>query len=94
MQDIAFTKDTLMKPSKECPEAEGMECKYKEQTAKNHYEKVKVVKFFLSPSLEKMSQRMCLSEYPLGTIKIYAQHTVFGRSGGVFRNHDFIYRYF
>ena len=34
-----------------------------------HYEKKKVVKFFLKPDREKMSQRMCLSEHPFGTIK-------------------------
>lgn len=30
---------------------------------------MKVVKFILKSSLEKMSQRMCLSEHPFGTIK-------------------------
>ncbi|MGN8778388.1 transposase, partial [Blautia sp. HCP3S3_C12] len=34
-----------------------------------HYEKRKVVKFFLKPDKEKMSRRMCLSEHPFGTIK-------------------------
>ena len=34
-----------------------------------HYEKKKVVKFFLKPDREKMNQRMCLSEHPFGTIK-------------------------
>ena len=35
----------------------------------NHYEKKKIVKFFLKPNREKMTQRMCLSEHPFGTIK-------------------------
>ena len=43
-----------------------------EETAskeKYHYEKKKIVKFFLKPNREKMTQRMCLSEHPFGTIK-------------------------
>ena len=28
-----------------------------------------MVKFFLKPNIEKMSNRMCLSEHPFGTIK-------------------------
>lgn len=68
-KEIDFTKDTLEKPSKEWLKAEGKECENRKQTAKSHYEKVKVVKFFLRPSLEKISQRMCLSEHPFGTIK-------------------------
>ena len=34
-----------------------------------HYEKQKVVRFFLRPDRKKMAERMCLSEHPFGTIK-------------------------
>ena len=36
---------------------------------KFHFEKQKVVRFFLKPDREKMAERMCLSEHPFGTIK-------------------------
>ena len=68
-KEIDFTKDTLEKPCKEWLKAEGKECEHAKQAVKGHLEKVKVVKFFLKPSFEKMSQRMCLSEHPFGTIK-------------------------
>ena len=68
-KEIDFTKDTLEKPCKEWLKAEGKNCENVKQTIKGCYEKVKVVKFFLKPSLEKMSRRMCLSEHPFGTIK-------------------------
>ena len=74
-KEIDFTKDTLEKPCKEWLKADGKECEKAKQaekgkqTAKARFEKVKVVKFFLKPSIEKMSQRMCLSEHPFGTIK-------------------------
>lgn len=68
-KEIDFTKDTLEKSCKEWLKAEGKECENAKQAVKGHFEKVKVVKFFLKPSFEKMSQRMCLSEHPFGTIK-------------------------
>ena len=68
-KEIDFTKDTLEKPCKEWLKAEGKECENAKQAVKGHFEKVKVVKFFLKPNLEKMSRRMCLSEHPFGTIK-------------------------
>lgn len=68
-KEIDFTKDTLEKPCKEWLKAEGKECENAKQAVKGHFEKVKVVKFFLKPSFEKMSQRMYLSEHPFGTIK-------------------------
>lgn len=68
-KEIDFTKDTLEKPCKEWLKAEGKECENAKQAVKGHFEKVKVVKFLLKPSFEKMSQRMCLSEHPFGTIK-------------------------
>lgn len=36
---------------------------------KIRFKKVKVIRFRLKPILEKMSQRMCLSEHPFGTIR-------------------------
>ena len=68
-KEIDFTNDTLEKPCKEWLKAEGKDCATAKQTVEGHFEKVKVAKFFLKPSIEKMSQRMCLSEHPFGTIK-------------------------
>lgn len=68
-KEIDFTKDTLEKPCKEWLNAEGKSCDVKRKPAKGHYEKTKVVKLTLKPDREKMSQRMCLSEHPFGTIK-------------------------
>lgn len=68
-KEIDFTKDKLEKPCKEWLEAEGRESDNQKQASTGHFEKVKVVKFFLRPNREKMSQRMCLSEHPFGTIK-------------------------
>lgn len=68
-KEIDFTKDTLEKPCKEWLKAEGKECNATRSKGKGHYEKVKVVKFILKPDRQKMSQRMCLSEHPFGTIK-------------------------
>lgn len=68
-KEIDFTKDTLEKPCKEWLKSEGKECNAAKNTEKGHYEKVKVVKFVLKPDGKKMSQRMCLSEHPFGTIK-------------------------
>ena len=68
-KEIDFGKDALEKPCREWLDAEGTSCKNTRKAAKGHYEKVKVVKLVLKPNLEKMSQRMCLSEHPFGTIK-------------------------
>lgn len=68
-KEIDFTKGTLEKPCKEWLNAEGKSCDVKRKPAKGHYEKTKVVKITLKPDREKMSQRMCLSEHPFGTIK-------------------------
>ncbi len=68
-KEIDFTKDTLEKLCKEWLEAEGKKYGNAKQGVKVRFEKVKVVKFFLKPSMEKMTQRMCLSEHPFGTIK-------------------------
>ncbi|XBX05329.1 transposase [Enterocloster clostridioformis] len=68
-KEIDFTKDTLEKPCREWLAVEGKECKQSGQETKIRNKKEKVVRFFLKPSIEKMSQRMCLSEHPFGTIK-------------------------
>lgn len=68
-KEIDFTKDQLEKPCKEWLKAEGKESEETETKEKWHYEKKKVVKFFLKPNRKKTDQRMCLSEHPFGTIK-------------------------
>jgi transposase len=68
-KEIDFTMDTLEKPSKEWLKTEGKESDAVKSTEKWYYERVKVVKFILKPDRQKMSQRMCLSEHPFGTIK-------------------------
>lgn len=68
-KEIDFTKDTLEKPCKEWLEEVGKSYKNPKQTLKCRFEKVKVVRFLFKPNPEKMSQRMCLSEHPFGTIK-------------------------
>ena len=68
-KEIDFTKDQLVKPCKDWLKAEGKEPEETKTSEKWHYEKRKVVKFFLKPDKEKMSRRMCLSEHPFGTIK-------------------------
>lgn len=60
-KEIDFTKDTLEKPCKEWMKAEGKESSTIKNNTRWHYEKVKVVKFILKPSREKMIERMCLS---------------------------------
>ncbi len=69
-KEIDFTKDCLEKPCKEWLKAEGKTPdKSKPTKGKYHFEKKKIVKFFLKPDREKTSERMCLSEHPFGTIK-------------------------
>ena len=68
-KEIDFTKDQLEKPCKDWLEAEGNKPEETASKEKYHYEKKKIVKFFLKPNREKMTQRMCLSEHPFGTIK-------------------------
>ena len=68
-KEIDFTKDQLVKPCKDWLKAEGKEHEETKTSEKWHYEKRKVVKFFLKLDKEKMSRRMCLSEHPFGTIK-------------------------
>lgn len=69
-KEIDFTKDCLEKPCKEWLKAEGREPDKQGVTkGKYHFEKKKVVRFFLKPDREKTAERMCLSEHPFGTIK-------------------------
>ena len=63
-KEIDFTKDPLQKPCKDWLKAEKKEPEETKQKEKWHYEKKKVIKFFLKPDGEKMNQRMCLSEHP------------------------------
>ncbi len=69
-KEIDFTKDCLEKPCKDWLKAEGKEPNTEGVTkGKYHFEKRKVVRFFLRPDRTKTSERMCLSEHPFGTIK-------------------------
>lgn len=69
-KEIDFTKDCLEKPCRDWLKAEGKAVdKNKAAKGKYHFEKTKVVRFFLKPDREKTAERMCLSEHPFGTIK-------------------------
>ena len=70
-KEIDFSKDCLEKPCKEWLKTEGKEPDKEKKfaTGKFHFEKRKVVQFVFRPDRNKMSQRMCLSEHPFGTIK-------------------------
>lgn len=68
-KEIDFTKDKLEKPCQEWLKSEGRSSDLEKTKRKGHYEKVMVVRFFFKPDREKMSNRMCLSEHPFGTIK-------------------------
>ena len=69
-KEIDFTKDCLEKPCRDWLKAEGKEPNtLGVSKGKWHYEKQKVVRFFLRPDRKKMAERMCLSEHPFGTIK-------------------------
>ena len=81
-KEIDFTKDTLEKPCRDWLKAEGREPDTEGVTKGNwHYEKKKIVRFFLKPDIEKTSQRMCLSEHPFGTIKRAVGATFFLLTG-------------
>ena len=68
-KEIDFTKDSLEKPCRDWLKAEGKTDENAIRRPEGHFEKFKVVKFFLKPCVEKTTQRMCLSEHPFGTIK-------------------------
>lgn len=68
--EIDFTKDCLEKTCGDWLKAEGRTPdKNRAARGKYHFEKMKVVRFFLKPDREKTAERMCLSEHPFGTIK-------------------------
>lgn len=68
-KEIDFTKDSLEKPCREWLKAENKTDDSKKKTRKIHFEKIKVVRFFFRPDINKTQNRMCLSEHPFGTIK-------------------------
>lgn len=69
-KEIDFTKDCLEKPCRDWLKAEGKEPDNQGvKKGKYHFEKQKVVRFFLRPDRKKTAERMCLSEHPFGTIK-------------------------
>ena len=69
-KEIDFTKDCLEKPCREWLKAEGKEAdNIKAAKVMSHFERVKIVSFFLKPDRIKTVERMCLSEHPFGTIK-------------------------
>lgn len=68
-KEIDFNKDTLEKPCRDWLKAEGRAADPENKTPKGTYEKIGIVLLKLRPDREKMSQRLCLSEHPFGTIK-------------------------
>jgi transposase len=70
-KEIDFTKDGLEKPCREWMKAEGrgIAKERRESVKRGIFKIVKVVKLRLIPDRAKMSQRMCLSEHPFGTLK-------------------------
>jgi len=66
-KEVDFNKDSLIKRSKQCKEP----CRIDESKKKpnNQFVKKKVVRFKLHMDQKKMSNRLCLSEHPFGTIK-------------------------
>ena len=68
-KEIDFNKDTLEKPCRDWLKAEGKEPAKTTKIPKGRFEKIKIVVLKLKPDREKMSQRLCLSEHPFGTIK-------------------------
>ena len=82
-KEVDFLKDTLEKPCTDWLKSEGREPDNQgvDKKGKTHFEKVKIVKFFLKPDIQKTSQRMCLSEHPFGTIKRSLEFTYFLLNG-------------
>ena len=68
-KEIDFNKDILEKPCKGWLEAEGKESGPEQKPKRGHYEIKKIVKLVFRPDRQKMSQRLCISEHPFGTIK-------------------------
>ncbi len=69
-KEVDFTKDCLEKPCRDWLKAEGKKSDTRGVVrGKFHYERKKVVRFFLKPDRVKTAARMCLSEHPFGTMK-------------------------
>lgn len=68
-KEVDFTKDTLEKPNREWIKETDGAARPDRKPRKGHYEIHKIVRVVLKPDRIKMSQRMCLSEHPFGTIK-------------------------
>ncbi len=68
-KEIDFNKDTLEKNCRDWVKAEGKDPGQQRRPHRGRFEKVKIVLLRLRPNREKMSQRLCLSEHPFGTIK-------------------------
>lgn len=68
-KEIDFNKDTLEKPNRNWPGMMGDAAEPEKKQRKGHYEMKKIVRLIFKPDRQKMSQRMCLSEHPFGTIK-------------------------
>lgn len=68
-KEIDFNKDTLEKPCRDWLKAEGKEPVQEKRSSKGSFRKIKIVLLKLRPDREKLSQRLCLSEHPFGTIK-------------------------
>ena len=66
-KEVEFNKDEFVKPNGNWMKANGENPVFTKK--KKKYEKSKVVVIKLRPDREKMSQRMCLSEHPFGTMK-------------------------
>ncbi len=82
-KEIDFSKDQLEKPCLDWLKSEGRKPDNigVDKKDKSHFERMKIVKFFLKPDIQKTSQRMCLSEHPFGTIKRTLGFTYFLLNG-------------
>lgn len=68
-KEVDFSKDKLERPCRDWLKAEGKDLSVDKRPRYGHFEMKKIVTFLLKPNRAKMSQRMCLSEHPFGTIK-------------------------
>jgi transposase len=76
-KEIDFNKDTLEKPCRDWLKAEGKEPVKQRESQKGRFEKIKIVILKLMPDREKMSQRLCISEHPFGTINTQWEQVTF-----------------
>lgn len=69
-KEIDFTKDCLEKKAKWWnPDDPDDPVKKRKKEQKYHFEKVKIVRYRLTPDRVKMDLRKCTSEHPFGTMK-------------------------